>query len=269
MTNFVLVSSQNDIAGLNIRDRLLENYEFKKSKKEFEGNTVYERENIFLVTSKRDIVFADNLDEAFSDSSYVFLSRHRAESGIPSLTAHFTGNFGTNPFGGREHEISHYDPFLLKSYMISLRSSPIELNNFQMTLEATHHGPTSLERPVLFVELGSSEPQWDDRTAAEVIGRAVMDSITRQISYSSILLGIGGTHYSDKFNKLIFDSEHAIGAIVPKYALEDLDEAMLAQVLSKSLRKITGAAIDPKGLGQFKRRVLELLTKAGLPIIKA
>ena len=42
---------------------------------------------------KIEIVTPPNLDSYFNPQAYIFLSRHRAESGIASLTVHTTGNF--------------------------------------------------------------------------------------------------------------------------------------------------------------------------------
>ena len=127
---------------------------------------------LLVVSAKKDIVFVDQLDETFGDCRYVFISRHRAESGIPSLTAHFTGNFGPATFGGNPSEIAKYSPQLLKNYMIELSSLRNEIDNsYRITLEATHHGPTSLKSPVLFVELGSTEKEWGDVATASLIAR--------------------------------------------------------------------------------------------------
>ena len=39
------------------------------------------------------------------------------------------------------------------------RSSVLD---YEITIEATHHGPTSLKKPLLFIEIGSTEKQWAD-----------------------------------------------------------------------------------------------------------
>ena len=90
----IIICSLNDSAGTNIRERLLEKYAFSEDDFYFDGNPVYKfGTELILVSSRSDIVFVDNLDDQFHDCRFVFISRHRAESGIPSLTAHFTGNF--------------------------------------------------------------------------------------------------------------------------------------------------------------------------------
>ena len=154
----VIVSSLNDSAGTNIRDRLLESYPFKATDGQFDSSPVYSWNDKIIVSGRKDIAFVDHLDETFGDCRYVFLSRHVAESGIPSLTAHFTGNFGAAAFGGNPGEIARYSPRMLKNYLIELNSLRNEIPDYyNVTLEATHHGPTSLQSPIMFVELGSGK----------------------------------------------------------------------------------------------------------------
>src|SRR5579864_994517 len=97
----VIVCSLNDHAGTNIRERLVEKFPFRETDTFFDGSPAYLlSEDIQLVSSRKDIIYVDDLDSSFKNVQYVFISKHRAESGIPSLTAHFTGNFGPATFGG-------------------------------------------------------------------------------------------------------------------------------------------------------------------------
>ena len=223
-----------------------------------------------LVSSSKDIVFVDHLDERFGKVNFIFISRHRAESGVPSLTAHFTGNFGPASFGGRPGEISHYEPSLLKNYFIALNSLKEKVaERFQLTLEATHHGPTSLSSPVLFAELGSTEEQWADTQAAEIVAEALVRGVSNKRTYRRCALAIGGTHYPDKFNRMLAETEIALGPIIPKYSLEFFNAEILGQALKKSTEPITIAVVDAKGLGRFKEAVFSVLNGSSLEIIKA
>lgn len=275
-TNFVLVCSAHDPAGCNIRDRLVEEFGFQETGKKYSSFPVYAFENIVIATSDKEIVFTEDLDDHFRDCDYVFLSRHRAESGIPSLTAHFTGNFGNEaPFGGRPREVSFCSPAFLKAYfseLVFLCEEKDELTNkkpYQLTVEATHHGPTSLKNPVMFVELGSSEENWSDHLAASTISKALVRAIhSERKKHSKVAIGLGGTHYPQKINKILLNSDVAVGHIVAKHSLEFLDQEMLSQILSKTDERVTAAVIDSKGLGSQKQRILQLLDEAGLETIK-
>lgn len=266
----VVVCSLNDPAGSNIRERLLERFPFDMLDEWFDNSPLYSLGNTYLASSRKDIVFVDGLDQKFGECNYVFISRHRAESGIPSLTAHFTGNFGSASFGGNPHEIARYSPAMLKKYMNELNSLRASIPDYyKITIEATHHGPTDLRSPVLFVELGSSEKEWSDIQAADRIATALIASLDSNAECKKCAIGVGGTHYPDKFNKYLLESSIGLGPVVPKYALEHLDESLLDQMLSKSDTKVESVIVDRKGLGEHKDRVLQLLKESGLEIISA
>jgi D-aminoacyl-tRNA deacylase len=267
----LIVNSTSDPAGSNIKERLLENYPFEESDIVFDGNPTYViPPDITLASSNKGIVFVENLDGKFHPDRTVFISRHYAESGIPSLTAHFTGNFGRADFGGKSGEIARFSPFLLKTYMQTLRSLRGDPSStYQITLEATHHGPTSMSSTVLFVELGSAEKQWKDVQAASKISQALMSSILSPKSYDKCGVCVGGTHYPEKFNKFLFDSEYALGPIIPKYALEYFSAGILKQILEKSDQPLRMALVDRKGLGKFKDEVMKTLDDFALEKISA
>jgi hypothetical protein len=42
---------------------------------------------------------------------------------------------------------------------------------YETGIECTHHGPSAVGVPSLFVEVGSDEPQWKDETAARAVAR--------------------------------------------------------------------------------------------------
>ncbi|MDG6996384.1 MAG: hypothetical protein JRN52_10725 [Nitrososphaerota archaeon] len=265
----VIVCSQSNIASTNIRERLLERFPFQETEEFFGSSPIYVWGEKAIVTSPKEIVRVSGLDERFDNVRYVFASTHRAESGMPSLTAHFTGNFGSDTLGGNAHEVARYSPQLLKNYFLELNSlRNLIPKEYSITLEATHHGPTEFKSPVMFVELGSSEREWQDIETAALIADATIRSLDAQRRFDKCAIGIGGTHYSDKFNKVELGSEFALGPIVPKHALEFLNESMLAQILSKSTQPIKYALLDWKGLGKSKERVLQILERADLEQIR-
>ena len=49
-------------------------------------------------------------------------------------------------------------------------------NQFELTLEVTHHGPW-LEVPALFIEIGSTEETWPHEGAAELLASIISDGI--------------------------------------------------------------------------------------------
>lgn len=265
----VLVTSTKDRASTTIAKSLVENHGFESTKITLLGNPVLQRGRLLLVRIDAEIVSPPDLDIYFNPQAYVFLSRHRAESGIPSLTVHTTGNFTNEEYlGGRPREVGWINPDLQKNYMVSLDKRKGQLEGYQITIEATHHGPTSLRRPVLFVELGSSEKNWGDANAAEVIGDALMETLIEGRTWERVAIAFGGTHYPEKLNRLLLESDIALSAVVAKYYLEGIDEGMFGQLIQKTKRFPRYAAMDWKGMGKHKERIMELVNRFALEVIK-
>jgi len=265
----LLVTSTKDQASTNIARGLVANHGFESTKIMLLGNPVLQRDSLLLATIDTELVNPPDLDTYFNPAAYVFLSRHRAESGIPSLTVHTTGNFTNEEYlGGRPREIGWINPDLQKNYMIALNRRRKELEGYQISIEATHHGPTSLRKPVLFVELGSSEKNWGDEHAGKIMGDALIETLAERKAWEKVAVAFGGTHYPEKLNKLLVDSEFALSAVVAKYYLEGVDDAMFGQIIQKTTRFPRYATMDWKGMGKHKERIMELVTRFALEVIK-
>ena len=141
--------------------------------------------------------------------------------------------------------------------------------DYEVSYEGTHHGPT-LNLPVMFVELGSSETQWSDLAAARVVGDAAMTAITNFSDESgAAVLGIGGPHYNQKFSRMAMSGEAAFGHMIPKYAVSTVDAEMIMQCAQKTLEKVSLAVLDWKGLlSQDKPKLMSALQTTGLPFKK-
>ena len=261
----VILASTSDLASRTLAEALVEVGGFQSTGVNLMGHPVFQKDSYLLARYEGMIVRPPNLDDYFNPQAYIFLSRHSAESGIASLTGHTTGNFSAEAkFGGAGKEMSRADPSLLKNYLIALWKHRDEVSGYEITMEATHHGPTSLQKPVLFVELGSSEKYWGDKKAAGTVGRALMESLREKSIWSKVAIGFGGTHYPEKFTKLAIESDIAFAFVAPKYALEHIDERMVGQMIQRSTAPVRYAALDWKGLGQHKEKILSLVKQYGL-----
>src|SRR5881396_3067209 len=264
----VLVSSAKDPASVNLAREMIESQGFASTRIAFRGRPFYQKDSLLLATIDEEIIRPPNLDDYFNPQAYIFLSKHRAKSGVPSLTAHTTGNFGEAELGGNPREIARVNPDLLKNYLISLAKQGEAVRGYQVTAEATHHGPTSLNKPVLFVEIGSDEKNWNDRDAAKAVAVALLQSLREPRSWDKVAVGFGGTHYPEKFNKLLLEDEFAFAAIVPKYALQEFDSALFGQILQKSTKLPRYALLDWKGLGPEKDKIVSLVRQYGLEAVR-
>jgi D-aminoacyl-tRNA deacylase len=265
----VILASTTDLASRTLAHALEEGQGFRSTGVNLMGMPLFQKGSFLLARFEGSIVLPPALDEYFNPQAYIFLSRHSAESGIASLTAHTTGNFSSEAkFGGAGKELGRADPSLLKNYLTALWKHRSEVKEYEIAMEATHHGPTALQKPVLFVELGSSEKYWGDKKAAEVVGAALMESLTEKRIWSKVAVGFGGTHYPEKFTKLLVEGDLAFAFVAPKYALEHIDEKMVGQMLQRSTAPVRYAVLDWKGLGHHKEKVVSLVRQFGLEEIR-
>ncbi len=264
----VIVASTTDLASRTLADSLVESQGFKSTGVNLLGHPVFQKGSLLLARFNGTIVFPPALDSYFNPQAYIFLSRHSAESGIASLTAHVTGNFAEAKFGGNPKELGRADPSLLKNYLMTLWKRKEKVSDYEITLEATHHGPTSLQKPVMFVELGSSDEYWGDRKAAAVVAEALMESLTEKRIWSRVAIGLGGTHYPEKFTKMLLEGETAFSFIAPKHALESIDDKMFGQMLQRTNAPVSQAVLDWKGLGPHKEKVVGLVRQFGLEEVR-
>jgi D-aminoacyl-tRNA deacylase len=80
-------------------------------------------------------------------------------------------------------------------------------------------------------------------------------------------VGLGGSHYPEKFNKLLLESEYGLATIAAKHNLHLIDHSMLKQMSAKSIEKVTHIVVDKKGLGKERRRIMNLISHFGLEIL--
>lgn len=207
-------------------------------------------------------------------SGFVFLSRHAAKSGVPALTCHSTGNFGPAALGGRDGQVAVPYPEMHGEFMRRLYADRARFGGFEITIEATHHGPTDLERPSVFVEVGTTEAQWTDdglcAAVAGIAGRAAEAVASRSAGGGGPPRAVcfGGTHYPRKFTDAAVHGRYDLGTVVPRHALGMLDGRMLSHILERNA-PVETALVDAKGLGAHRARVLAMLESSWLEVVRA
>ncbi|BES81575.1 D-aminoacyl-tRNA deacylase [Pyrodictium abyssi] len=237
---------------------------------------VYEpRLRAYLASFREDTIYFDFLDEAApgDTSAYIVLSRH--SGGKPTLTVHYTGNPGPEaPYGGRPRELSHTWPRLMAALLREYRRVAEEaglLEEFGLSLEATHHGPTSLARPVVFIEIGSSENEWKRGDAHQALAQTVYNVLSRgwlDEPCSTVAIGVGDTHYPAKHTRAVLEKGVCYTHIFSKHVLDSLDEELLAQAVEKS-RDPVDAVLFSKVPSRVKNLVRGFAEKRGLRVEKA
>jgi D-aminoacyl-tRNA deacylase len=210
------------------------------------GGTYYVREGVELREFEALHLDLSDAAAAFDAPDLLaFVSRHAGETG-PLLTAHFTGNVGPAEFGGADGELALAAPNAGDRALAALREYAPE--GYDVTMECTHHGPSRVGAPSLFVEVGSAEPQWRDPDAAEAVGRATLDLAEVTPGADRTVVGFGGGHYAPRFSRIGRETDWAVGHIAADWSLDalsdaDLDETdAVRQVLERS--EATRAVMD-------------------------
>ena len=267
----LIVTSDKDPASVNIAERLVQNHDFKETERIYCGKPVLEHDGILLVHIDVDGIHARDLDRDFHAETIIFASRHSSESGQRSLTVHATGN-PTNSalYGGRPKSLAWADPGRMKTALLTLneKTQELGLNGYTVSLEATHHGPTDLEVPVMFVEIGSSPEHWNDRLAGEVVASAVHSAATTQhVGKPSV--GFGGGHYSTKHTEANMNQDFAIGHILPKYFFDQFTPEIVELTFKRTVGDCRTAIIDWKGIrGGYRSALIEVLERDKIEIVK-
>ena len=255
----LLVAYQDDPAGHNMA-------KFLSKEMTLDGD-VFRGKYYDLVIIPTPAISADWLEEKYHYDGFVFLSKHAAESGVLALTCHSTGNFSEAKFGGNTREVAIPHPFLQKTYLQTLKKNQSKFPEFQITIEATHHGPTALTKPSIFIEIGTTEKQWNDTSLCNSIASLVHEVMAQSIKESPVAICFGGTHYPLKFTNELLEGQYALGTVTPKHALDDLDDALFSHIMTQnSLAK--AALLDWRGLGSNKQKILDFLGSTELEVIK-
>ncbi|MBI2652023.1 hypothetical protein HYX00_01040 [Candidatus Woesearchaeota archaeon] len=262
-----IISSAKDPAGVNIRNNLIELFDFEKIDIKFDDNGVFEYnktqdKNIKLYLTNQDLIFSENIDKKISADFFIFASKHRSKENTPSFAVHPIGNWHKADFGGEERELCMSSAILLKNLFIELNKNAKD-TNYEITLEATHHGPY-VEKPAVFVEIGSTEKEWNDKLNGEIIAKTIMNAINNEDKNYKIAIGVGGPHYCSNFNKIVLRTDIAISHICPKYHLENLNQELIKQAIEKTVEKVDFVILDWKGLGTEKQRIVDILKNLNL-----
>ena len=251
----LVLASAKDTAAKNITARLRELYDFEKVQSHPD---LYACKNLQLATVSNEITRITALPMRADE--VIVASRHASESGRPTLTVHVPGE-------PSERELAIASPPTLKSALRELTAARDELRlPYEVSLEATHHGPTGLETSVTFVEIGSSPTQWRDKKAAEAVARAIMAASTSPIKGPQAI-GFGGPHYAPRHTQVVLRTDVCVGHILPKYVA--IDEGLVKHAIARTSGEVELLALDWKGLDSGQRQLLQqIAAKLGLRAVR-
>lgn len=263
-----IVCSRADMASMNICEHLRGRRDWEPRSSPDPFFEVLESRGFRLIIIEPYHIYQDGLDERLEDAGFpadliVFASKHRSKTAGQVLTAHFTGNTGEAEYGGNPGELARAAPHALKSLLGSLQMLARN-EDYEVTMESTHHGPTALDTPSVYVEIGSTEAEWTDQTAGCIVADAIL---TLDPSHGPVAVGFGGGHYAPRMTRLVLETNVTFGHVFPDYALPDLDESMVRQALERSNADF--AYFDRNSTSTEEReRLEEIIHRLGYEVLR-
>ncbi len=251
-SKYLIIASKKDRAGINITTQLSQ----------------FPRENFSFYLVEDHAIYNENLDmEKINRYDFIiFASKHESRKKEKTLSIHAPGNWRIAELGGESRKISRTSALFQKQLFEKLNSNVKNSGlgeKYKVTLECTHHGPL-LDKPCLFIEIGSTIEEWEDRRAGFILAKTISETIRsfRPNPYNEIAIAIGGPHYCPNFNKIQLNSNVAISHVIPNYVFP-LTEEMIKEAIEKTEEEVDFAILDWKGLGRAEQRkeVLDILDK--------
>jgi D-aminoacyl-tRNA deacylase len=269
----LIVTSAEDAASMNIRDKLLKLAEWEETGI-FEGSPVLSREDCDMVLIKdihlhRELLDAD-VEKALGKryDTMIFASRHRSESGLRTLTVHALGNYGAADFGGRPGKLVPTDPRLMTKALLLLKKYGSGLR-FGISFETTHHGPY-LETPTFFIEIGSGPDAWPEPEPAAAIARVILDLGGGEITGSDAIgIGFGGGHYAPRHTDVVERMNISMGHMVPDYAIARVDREMLAQMIERTPGASVAYFHKKAVKNPRKKELVDMLSGLGIRTVRS
>lgn len=195
---------------------------------------------------------AEYLNETLDTDMVIFLSRHASESGLASFTAHSLGNWSDEArYGGRGRCLSVSSPDAMARVISALKRN--NTAGLQVTYEATHHGPL-MDTPSFFVELGGDDRILGNKGLARIAAAAVSEALVSDERCDRTAIGIGGTHYPDKFTRLTLDGRFSFSHIMSRHYVNNVD--MIDDAVERSDRRAELAVIEWKSIKAADREIV-------------
>ncbi|MBI4440676.1 hypothetical protein HY639_00770 [Candidatus Woesearchaeota archaeon] len=260
---FAIIVSASDPAGQTIKKALC-TLGFAATDECYHSYPVLQWQGTKLYTVAKESVFFEECDTVAADF-FIFATKHQSKAGVPSLCTHAVGNWGNAELGGAPVQLGVAPAqYLKRAVQLLEEKNTIGYEVFQ---EATHHGPAS-KRPLLFIEIGSSDKEYHATDAGRIIAETVIDLLSWKPHTVKTAVGIGGLHHTPSFKKIQLSSDIALGHICPKYNLAHLNRVMLEQALVRTQPKAELVVLDWKGLGEQKERIKGIVAELGVPVLR-
>lgn len=298
MVSLILVSG-GDIASTNQAHELLQMASWEQLPN-VENRVAYSFKHARMWWVDDGCLWEDDLDKRWRNATgetpteVIFPSRHSAASGNPSLTLHPIGTMQvpmeeTPEYGGRGGDCPPPNP-RLASWWRELNSLDLDFDDFDLSLETTHHGPW-IETPSLFIEIGSTAETWGHKGAARALAGIIFrglgldgsDGLGSWNGNGQVVVTLGGGHYAPRANILGLHEDVWIGHMLATYALpfeKDEDGNVTGMWKNSIIRAISATkeafpggtivcSMDKKAFKGWQRQAIrDLLEELEVPLLK-
>ena len=265
----LLVCTPSDLPSVNMKKRLLEMSDWEDLGSDGE-NTYLAHGDDTMVTIPGEHIHAEHIDETARRfgakvDEVVFMSRHTAASGRPTLTVHPIGNYKQAEFGGESGKLVRSAPASMTDSLRKIKALN-DIPDYGVSFEVTHHGPY-LETPTYYIEIGSDESRWGDMDAAKILASVLLDpGQTEGVS----AIGVGGGHYAPRFTEVALKHRINIGHMVPNYQMEGMDDETIVSYFKQAAEKTQAhcAYFHRRSMKKPEAERIEgLIGSAGLEIV--
>lgn len=266
----LVVCSESDTAGQNIKNNLLTFADFEE--KDVGEFRLYLSDEFCIAETKERLIYADYIDQKLAKyidfEEILFASRHSSKDGRKIFTVHVSGNVGTADFGGKPYSLAKPSPQTMKNYVLALKDRLERKPEFEFTMEVTHHGPSEISKPSAFYEIGSTEEEWRDEEAAEIVAESMVEAIRAEKRDWNVAVGVGGTHYAPRQTEIILTTTFTFGHNFAKYTFEHLNTEFLVKAVN--LSEAGYIIIDEKSTNSRVKEIVKEAAKiADVEVLKS
>ena len=299
----LLMASSGDEASLNLHRAMLDLGGWSEPSTMPHG-TIHHHQlrDVHLLLIEQLHIHADGIDAIHEEQTgceldeVLILSRHVSASNTPALTLHAIGIPGETPHGeeglagGRKGKVVPPSPrfaSLFRGMLEEGRSCGLD-EEYDLTLETTHHGPV-LSTPTLYIEIGSTESQWKSSAAGDAWASVISNNLgldgSESVSWEAggdVMIGLGGGHYAPRHKAVLSESNLWVGHLLANYALpfenhiegDEPDGAWKHSIqtsVESTMSSFPGgrffAHLDRKSFKGWQRTaILRLLDELGVPV---
>jgi len=256
-----IICSEVDDASQNIARHLLKRVHWARGSR-VPAEWTYKNFQLVIVEGK--LIDQESLDQRLGTDLLVFASRHQSETRKgPVFTAHFTGDVGGPTQRGANGVLARAAPRALKLIVQTLAN----LSNVKVLVEATHHGPSAIKTPSLFVEIGNTKAEWNDEALGDTVARALLELDSRSLGIPCpAAVGFGGPHYAARHADVLLRSDICFGHIFAEYQLECLTSEIIREAFEKSQAQF--AYFDRKHMGGERTRIESTVHRLGFEVLR-